>query len=134
LEARERVVEYYLPIGSPAPFGKWRDLIADGKTRAAVLARVARLRSGNFSDFRSVGKGVVESKIDFGPGYRIYYGIDGKNIILLLGGDKSTQDADIETAHGYWADYKERAIQDAKKKTEERRLQGRSLRGPSPKR
>jgi putative addiction module killer protein len=75
--------------------------LGDHKTRAAITARIARLQSGNFSNSRSIGGRGVENRIDFGPGYRIYYGIDGGKIILLCGGDKSTQDADIETAQKY---------------------------------
>jgi putative addiction module killer protein len=60
-------------------------------------------------DWRSVGDGVCELRIDYGPGYRVYYGQDGEALILLLcGGDKRTQAKDIEKAHGYWKDYKAR--------------------------
>jgi putative addiction module killer protein len=126
LEARERVVKYYLPVGRPAPFGQWRDGFSDHKLRAAIAVRVARLRGGNFSDSRAVGDGVIESRIDIGPGYRIYYGSDGDEIILLCGGDKSTQDSDIRKAQIFWKDYKERAEPNAK----ERRLQSRPARRP----
>jgi putative addiction module killer protein len=108
VEATEREIHYYRPAGSPAPFGVWRDGIKDTRTKAAVLARVARLRGGNFSDSRPIGEGASENRINFGPGYRIYYGVDGEKIILLLGGDKSTQVRDIAIALEYWRDYKER--------------------------
>jgi putative addiction module killer protein len=124
LEAREREILYYLPLpkGAPAPFGVWRDGLGDIKTRAAISARIARLQSGNFSDSRSIGGGAVENRIDFGPGYRIYYGIDGDKIILLCGGDKSTQDADIQIAQEYWNDYKERKKQNAREKAKKLKL------------
>lgn len=97
------------------------------KTRAAIAARVARLEGGNLSDARSVGEGVIESEIDLGPGYRIYFGISGGDIILLCGGDKSSQSSDIETSRSFWKDYKERT----KKNAKERKLQGRPPRRPS---
>ena len=68
-----------------------------------------RLSVGVLGDWRSVGDGVCELRIDYGPGYRVYYGQDGEALILLLcGGDKRTQAKDIEKAHGYWKDYKAR--------------------------
>jgi putative addiction module killer protein len=136
LEAREREILYYLPLpkGTPAPFGVWLDWLGDIKTKAAIRARIGRLQSGNFSDSRSVGGGAVENRINFGPGYRIYYGIDGDKIILLSGGDKSSQNADIQTAQEYWEDYKERVKQNAKEKAKKHELQSRSHRGPTRKR
>jgi putative addiction module killer protein len=74
-----------------------------------VRVRLDRLRLGNMGDCKPVGSGVQELRIDFGPGYRVYLGQDGKNLILLLcGGDKSTQAKDIQAAHEYWTDYKRR--------------------------
>jgi putative addiction module killer protein len=68
-----------------------------------------RLSVGLFGDWKSVGDGVYELRIDYGPGYRVYYGQDGDILILLLsGGDKATQRKDIEKAHDYWKDYKAR--------------------------
>ena len=62
---------------------------------------------GNFGDHRSVGEGVIELRIDFGPGYRVYVAPHGEEIIVLLcAGDKSTQQEDIANAHEYWADFK----------------------------
>ena len=75
---------------------------------------MARLRLGNFGDSKSVGEGVLELRIDHGPGYRIYFGRDGSDVvILLLGGDKRSQSKDIETARVYWADYKVRRVEEA---------------------
>ena len=92
MEARERTVLYYVPRdNSPAPFRTWRDGITDTRTKLVVTARIARLRGGNFGDSRPIGHGASENRIDFGPGYRIYYGIDGQDIVLLYGGDKSSQ-------------------------------------------
>lgn len=116
MEARARTVLYYLPVaGPPAPFGVWRDSLANKRTKAAVAARVARLAAGNFSDSKPIGFGASESRIDFGPGYRIYYGVDGDAIVLLGGGDKSSQKADIKIAKSRWQDYKERKNDSSRK-------------------
>lgn len=70
--------------------------------------RIARLRLGNLGDSKSVGQGVYELRVHFGPGYRIYYGLDGEKLVLLLcGGDKKTQKKDIEKAKAFWENYKE---------------------------
>ena len=128
MEARERAIVYYLPgLGAPAPFGKWRDGCRDRLVKAAIDARVARLRGGNFSDSRPVGRGVQESRINLGPGYRIYYGNDGDRVVLLLAGEKSTQESDIVRAQRYWEEYKERKRENAKKSE----LQGRPARRSS---
>jgi len=73
---------------------------------AKIRARVTRAEMGNLGDHRSVGGGVVELKIDFGPGYRIYIGLIGeRNFVLLCAGDKSDQKKDIKRARDYWQDY-----------------------------
>jgi putative addiction module killer protein len=111
MEGRERSIEYYFLRGEVAPFGLWRDRIGDKRARAAIDARIARLRGGNFGDSKPIGEGAFESRIDFGPGYRIYYGVYGDRIVLLCGGDKSTQRADIGLAIRFWSDYKEQMRQ-----------------------
>ena len=84
--------------------------IVDGKTRARILARLDRLQAGLLGDLKSVGSGVCELLIDHGPGCRVYFGQEGTTWVLLLcGGEKSTQTKDIEKAHGYWKDYKARS-------------------------
>jgi putative addiction module killer protein len=132
LEARERTVNYYLPLpaGTPAPFSEWRDGYGDVTVRTAITARVARFRGGNFSDSRSLGNGLHESRIDHGPGYRIYYGNDGDDIVLVFGGEKSSQTSDISIARDYWNEYKERKKQNAKTS----KLQSRSPRRSSRRR
>jgi putative addiction module killer protein len=78
---------------------QWLDDLRDIRARARVLARVERLAAGNPGDVKSVGEGVSEMRIDYGPGYRVYFTRRGNEIVILLaGGDKSTQDADIKTA------------------------------------
>ena len=82
-------------------YARWLDDLRDIRARARVLARVERLAAGNPGDVKSVGDGVSEMRIDYGPGYRVYFTRRGNEIVILLaGGDKSTQDADIKTAQG----------------------------------
>ena len=116
MEGRERKVLYYNTSLREEPFRVWRRSITDIKTAAVIDARIARLRGGNFGDSEPIGSGASENKIDFGPGYRIYYGADDDKIILLGGGDKATQTPDIKIAEARWIDYKSR--EKVRKKTE----------------
>ena len=81
------------------------------KRRSRISLRSSGLRlleQGNFSNVKSVGEGVFEYRIDFGPGYRVYFGQDGLTLVILLtGGTKKRQQRDIDAAHAYWRDYKE---------------------------
>jgi len=80
-------------------FAKWIDSLHDIRARARILARVERLATGNPGNVKVVGEGVSEMRIDYGPGYRVYYKQHGRSMVILLaGGDKSTQDRDIKTA------------------------------------
>lgn len=80
-------------------YAKWLDGLSDIQARARILVRVERLAAGNPGDVRPVGEGVSELRIDYGPGYRVYYTKRGREIVILLaGGDKSTQAGDIRTA------------------------------------
>ena len=89
------------------PFTQWLRGLRDGTTRNRIRQRIARIRLGNFGDTRSVGDGVYELRIHFGPGYRVYFGRSGAEVVILLcGGDKGSQDRDIERARGYWRDYR----------------------------
>ena len=100
-------IRYYVASGSTEPFANWfaeLDPIAGAKVTRAI----ARMQQGNFSNVKSIGEGVLEYKIDFGPGYRIYFGRDGDEIVILLtGGTKKRQQRDIDAAQGYWRDYKQ---------------------------
>ncbi|MGD0349747.1 MAG: type II toxin-antitoxin system RelE/ParE family toxin [Verrucomicrobiota bacterium] len=92
------------------PFDEWFDSLRDWKMQAAVDARLARVRAGNFGDCKSVGGGVFELRIAFGPGLRIYYGLHGKQIVVLLGGgDKNSQSRDIRRAQQLWQQYRQHA-------------------------
>ena len=102
-------IEYYIIPDTKPPFLKWLESLRDIKARAKIRTRLDRVQVGNLGDYRSVGKGVCELKIDYGPGYRVYFGQIGSTVILLLcGGDKSTQQQDISKAQEYWADYERR--------------------------
>ena len=101
------VLEYLDSVGR-SPFASWFDSL-DAPAAAKVNTAVTQLRGGNWSNVKGVGEGVHERRIDFGPGYRIYFGKDGeKMVILLAGGTKKRQDADIKEAKARWNDYKRR--------------------------
>ena len=93
-----------------SPFAAWFDAL-DRQAAAKVTIAVERLRLGNVSNVKSVGGGVQEYRIDWGPGYRLYLGRDGDRLVILLtGGTKQRQDADIERAKAHWLDYKKRRV------------------------
>jgi len=103
--ANRRVIEY-VKAGT-SPFAKWFSAL-DAQAAAKAATALYRLEQGNLSNVKSVGKGVSEYKIDFGPGYRIYFGQEGDELVILLGGGaKKTQDKDIRTAQMLWAEYKQ---------------------------
>ena len=82
-------------------FVQWLDELRDIRARARVQARIERLAAGNPGDVKPVGEGVSEMRIDYGPGYRVYFTRRGNEVVILLaGGDKSSQDTDIKTAQG----------------------------------
>ena len=92
------------------PFDEWFDSLHDRKMQAAVDARLTRVRAGNFGDFKSVGGGVFELRISFGPGLRVYYALHGREIVVLLaGGDKGSQSRDIRRAQQLWEQFKKYA-------------------------
>lgn len=100
-----QLVEYLTAEGG-SPFRKWHDGL-DVIAAAKVYVALTRLEAGNISNVTSVGDGVLEQKIDFGPGYRVYFGRDGnKLVILLAGGTKQRQQRDVATAIARWQDYK----------------------------
>ena len=98
----------YLDRGGHSPFGAWSDRL-NKEAAAKVAAALARIQQGNFSSAKGVGAGVFEYRIDFGPGYRIYFGKDGERLVILVGGGtKKRQQDDIATALARWQDYKQR--------------------------
>ncbi|MDJ0685235.1 MAG: type II toxin-antitoxin system RelE/ParE family toxin [Alphaproteobacteria bacterium] len=101
------VVVYETEEGD-APFEDWFNAL---NTHAAlkVTTAIARIETGNLGDVKPVGEGVSERRIPFGPGYRLYFGQDGKRlVVLLIGGAKKRQSTDIKQAQEFWADYKRR--------------------------
>jgi putative addiction module killer protein len=107
MEVSERQVENYLRPDGSCPFEDWMNSLRDKRARARIRTRIARVRLGNLGKCESVGGGVLELKIDYGPGYRVYFGqVEAKLVILLCGGDKSSQSEDIRKAIEYWEDYK----------------------------
>jgi putative addiction module killer protein len=103
----------YLDDNGRSPFGCWLDVL-DSRAAAKVIVALARIKKGNFSNVKGVGGGVLEYRIDFGPGYRIYFGKDGEALVILLaGGTKNRQQDDIRTAQARWNDYKRRKAQES---------------------
>ena len=101
-------VREYLNAAGRSPFGTWFAAL-EAQAAAKVTIAVARIEQGNLSNVKTVGQGVLEYRVDFGTGYRVYFGRDGDVLVLLLaGGTKKRQQQDIETARARWADYKQR--------------------------
>ncbi len=99
-------VREYLTGSGKSPFADWFDSL-HALAAAKVAVAIVRLEAGNFSNVKSVGSGVYEYRIDFGPGYRVYFGKDGDRLIILLGGgSKKRQQRDIAEAIRLWAEYK----------------------------
>ena len=108
-DARPRTINFYQIPNGPEPFTRWFRSIRDTRVRQRIQARLTSVRAGNLGDHRSVGGGVWEQRLDFGAGYRIYFGqVDTTIVLLLCGGDKTSQQRDIERAKSYWTEYKER--------------------------
>jgi putative addiction module killer protein len=109
VESEPVQVQLYIAQNGRTPFEEWLKRLKDRQARAKIQTRIIRLRLGNMGDAKAVGEGVQELRIDYGPGYRLYFGQGGSTTVLLLcGGDKGTQAADIKKAKEYWADYQQR--------------------------
>ena len=109
MEAQPREVVLYVTEDADCPFELWLDDLRDRQARVRIKKRLDRVELGNLGDFKPVGEGVMEFRIDYGAGYRIYFAQSRSSIILLLcGGDKSTQDQDILRAKQYWIDFQQR--------------------------
>ena len=105
------VREYTDPHGR-SPFQQWFEDL-DARAAAKVTVALARLAQGNVSNVKGVGGGVLELRIDYGPGYRVYFGKDGAHLVILLGGGtKKRQNRDIRTAQDLWTAYKARKQQE----------------------
>lgn len=99
-------IEVYETDDGHMPFREWVERLRDDRARAQIVVRLNRMRLGNLGDHRAVGQGVSELRISHGPGYRVYFGRHGNKLVIILsGGDKSSQARDIELAQRYWKDY-----------------------------
>ena len=107
MEATPKQVVFYETQDRRIPFDEWLNSIRDVRTKTVITTRVRRIKLGSLGEYKSVGKSVCELKIDYGSGYRIYFGQVGTTIVVILcGGDKSSQSDDILIAQKYWKDYK----------------------------
>ena len=103
------ILRYLTPSGEDV-IGGWFSRFRDARTRAKIETRFARLATGNFGDCEALKGGLFELRIDWGPGYRVYYSMVGRiTVLLLAGGDKGTQNADIKRALKYLSDYRKRS-------------------------
>ena len=102
MEANPRTVESYIAPNGAIPFDDWMAELKDYKGKTQIESRINRVRRGLIGHCSDVGDGITELKIDFGPGYRVYCVDDGVSVLLLCGGTKRTQNADIARAKHYW--------------------------------
>ena len=108
-DAQPYTLEMYVTRTGVVPFEAWLRRLRDPQARARIRARLARVRLGNLGDAHAVGGSVWELRLDFGPGYRVYYAqIGSATLLLLAGGDKTTQQRDIRQAQAYFHDYQQR--------------------------
>lgn len=105
IQAKQIII--YADENDYEPYRNWIDNLKDKKNQQRIRARIRRLGEGFYGDCHSVGEGILELRMFFGPGYRVYFGEDADNIVILLcGGDKDSQSQDIKNARGYWRSYK----------------------------
>ena len=109
MDKAPHTLDEYVTAEGKNPFREWLHALRDVRARARIRVRLNRVRLGNFGDAKSIGDGVSELRIPYGPGYRVYFARTGSTVVLLLcGGDKSTQKRDVNTAKDYWLDYQRR--------------------------
>lgn len=103
---KENQLKIYVTKNGKKPFVNWLESLKNKVDRYRIKERLDRVALGNLGDYKPVGESIYELRLKFGSGYRIYFGRDGEKVILLLsGGDKSTQRKDIKKASDYWQDY-----------------------------
>jgi putative addiction module killer protein len=104
------LIAYETPEGH-RPYEIWLRSLKDKMAKVRIMKRTRQIETGNLGDYASVGEGVMEFRFHFGPGYRVYFARSGTRLIILLcGGEKSSQANDIERAKEYWADWKSRSL------------------------
>lgn len=102
-------IRHYITRSGKDAFDDWFSELTEIRAQAKIAARINRLAAGNFGDCKALGQGLYELRIDWGPGFRVYYAMIGQaRVLLLCGGDKRTQPVDIVKAHEYLTDYKAR--------------------------
>jgi len=107
MEVTPKDIKNYQTDEGQEPFKEWFSHLKDNKAKVAITKRLERVELGNLGFCNKVGEGVLELKVDIGPGYRVYLGQDGRVLVILLcGGDKHRQNENIALAKEYWADYK----------------------------
>lgn len=110
-EAIPQRVETYVTRDGKDVFQEWLDRLTDQRAKILVDKTIAKIRLGNLGRHKSVGEGVQEIVLDYGPGYRLYFAEHGRSLIILLcGGTKKRQQAAIEQARQYWQDWQERTV------------------------
>lgn len=106
MEVQPREIKNYITEQGKEPFAEWLDSLRDKRAIDEIEKRLKRVQLGNLGDYKSVGDGVFELRVEYGPGYRLYFGQEGNVIVILLcGGVKKTQEEDIDKAKEYWRDY-----------------------------
>ena len=106
-------IEEYIDTEGRSPYARWFNRL-NARAAAKVTTNLIRMEQGNLSSIKGVGEGIFESRIDFGPGYRVYFGREGETLLILLGGGtKKRQQHDIETARARWREYRRRKRQES---------------------
>lgn len=101
---------FYADENGNEPFQLWLEDLQDMRNRRRILSRLMRVQQGNYGDVEPIGEGLSELRFFFGSGYRVYFGEDADNIVVILcGGDKDSQSQDIENAKAYWQEYQNNA-------------------------
>lgn len=108
MDIKERAIKLLVTDNGDCPFQEWFQSLRDRRAVSAVRGRLVRARIGNFGDWKAIDSGVCEMRIDLGPGYRIYFALHEDTLVVLLaGGDKNTQDKDIQKAIALWKAHKD---------------------------
>ncbi len=109
MNVKPQIIKIYTSSNGSSPYEEWLEGLRDIRARAKIRVRIDQLTLGNFGRCRFLNEGLGELKIDWGPGYRVYFGQNGLTLVLLLcGGDKSSQDKDLKKAKELWIDYRRR--------------------------